>query len=192
MSNFLFVTNPMEDFSEIVYNSNMTPQFRSDRLKTLMEKRDNLTNGQLEYMSGVSSTMIWNLQNGNRPNVSAVIVAKIAEALDCSVYYLLGLTDDPRPLNQDALVILQTEARAISEWPPSVRELAEIASKLPAGMVDALIALARQCAEVRREKDFFSVGWFQFTEILKQLFHFAPFFCWLTSAQKKVYRFFFE
>lgn len=133
----------------------MTPEFRSDRLETLMEKRGKLTNQKLAYMSGVSSTMIWNLQNGNRPNASAIVVAKIAEALECSIYYLLGLTDDPKPggVSPAAMEVLQNEARAISECPPSVRQLAEIASKLPDGLVESLIALARECVEVRRAEN---------------------------------------
>jgi transcriptional regulator with XRE-family HTH domain len=54
--------------------------------------RKKLNAGQLEYMTGVSQSMIWNLQNDKRPNVSAVIVAKLAEALECSIEFLLDVS----------------------------------------------------------------------------------------------------
>lgn len=71
-------------------------QFRHDRLEELMKKRG-LNDGQLAYMAGMSKSMIFYLRSGERPNVSAVNAAKIAEALGCSVDYLLGLSDDPLP-----------------------------------------------------------------------------------------------
>lgn len=76
------------------------PTFRQDRLNELMARRK-LMPGQLKIKSGVSQPMIHRLQNGERQNVSAVIVAQLAQALGCSVEYLVGITDDPSPKSID-------------------------------------------------------------------------------------------
>lgn len=73
------------------------PVFRGKRLAKLLVQRG-LSLGQLEYKSDVSKSMLSHLTSDNRPGVSAVIVAKLARALDVSIEYLLDLTDDPRPV----------------------------------------------------------------------------------------------
>ena len=55
------------------------------------------TQGQLAYQAQTSSAQINRIVNNRRPNVSAVIVGRIAHALDTSVDFLLGLTNDPTP-----------------------------------------------------------------------------------------------
>jgi len=91
------------------------PRFRADRLVEQMRKRD-LNAGQLAYLTGVSQPMVFYLTRDERPGVSAVIAAKLARALGCSVEYLLGMTEEPSPqtLDIDDLVM----------------ELAEIANRL--------------------------------------------------------------
>lgn len=93
------------------------PRFRGDRLNELMERRK-LNAGQLEYMTGVSQSMIWNLQNDKRPNVSAVIVAKLADALECDIEFLLDvspstLAEEKAPYN---VAHLDDNQRAILEY----------------------------------------------------------------------------
>lgn len=97
------------------------PRFRGDRLNQLMEKK-RLNAGQLEYMTGISQSMIWNLQNDRRPNVSAVIVAKLAEALECDIEFLL---DIPHPAEDQApnnVAHLDDNQRAILEFFESLSE----------------------------------------------------------------------
>lgn len=82
-----------------------------------MERRK-LNAGQLEYMTGVSQSMIWNLQNDKRPNVSAVIVAKLADALECDIEFLLDvspstLAEEKAPYN---VAHLDDNQRAILEY----------------------------------------------------------------------------
>lgn len=105
-----------------------TITFHSERLQEMMSKRK-LKPGQLEYMSGVSQPMISLLLDGSRPNVSAVIVGKLADALGCSVDYLVGLTEDssPRPMSvSDALYELVRTARQLPKF--RLEDLAQIAA----------------------------------------------------------------
>jgi transcriptional regulator with XRE-family HTH domain len=74
----------------------MTPQFDSERLKELRSARG-LSVEILARHAEVTVRHIWRLESGGRPNVWAVTLGRIALALDTSVDYLLGLTDDPRP-----------------------------------------------------------------------------------------------
>jgi transcriptional regulator with XRE-family HTH domain len=127
--NFSFVNFKARKRAEIMYDHAVmdTISFRTDRLKLMMEKR-NLKPGQLEYLSGVSQPMISLLLKDSRPNVSVIIVAKLAGALGCSVDYLVGLTEDYRPLPMnltDALDDLVRVARKLPNYRQS--DLLEIA-----------------------------------------------------------------
>lgn len=112
--------------------SMITPVFREDRLNELMAKRD-LSLGQVAYLADVSQPMIFYLSHNRRPNVSAVIVAKVAKALGCSVEYLLGMVDEPSPkaLDIDDLVM----------------ELADIANRLTGRRQRDLLMQARAYLE---------------------------------------------
>lgn len=111
------------------------PRFRADRLVELMRKRD-LNAGQLAYLTGVSQPMVFYLTRDERPGVSAVIAAKLARALGCSVEYLLGMTEEPSPqtLDIDDLVM----------------ELAEIANRLTNRRQRDLLMQARSYLEAAR------------------------------------------
>ena len=93
------------------------PEFQADRLLELMEKRD-MDPGKIEYLAGISRSMVHYLQKGAKPNVSAVIVGKLGQVLNCSVDYLLGLTDDPTQASK-------------KELPKELRELWEVYEELP-------------------------------------------------------------
>lgn len=104
----------------------LEPRFRGDRLNQLMEKKK-LNAGQLEYMTGVSQSMIWNLQNDLRPNVSAIIVAKLADALECDIEFLLDINlntfaEDRAPYSTHTAASLTPEQRAILEFFESLSE----------------------------------------------------------------------
>lgn len=72
------------------------------RIKSLREHLG-LEVGQLAYKTGISRAHIYRIENNERPNVSGALLALVAEALDTSTDYLLGLTNDPRsrPLAED-------------------------------------------------------------------------------------------
>lgn len=54
--------------------------------------------GQLAYKAGISISSIHRIEAGERPNTSGVILGQIAEALQTTVDYLIGRTDDPGPV----------------------------------------------------------------------------------------------
>jgi len=65
-----------------------------NRIKGMREFRG-LTQGQLSYKAATTVSQISRLENDERPGAQAAIVARVASALDTTVDYLLGLTDDP-------------------------------------------------------------------------------------------------
>ncbi len=71
-----------------------------ERIKKLREERG-ITRQKLAEIVGVSTTSLYYIEKGiNIP--SSTLVAKIAEALGVTTDYLLGLTDDPRPITERA------------------------------------------------------------------------------------------
>lgn len=113
-------------------------RFNANRLKEMMDKRG-LTAGQLNYMSDVSQPMISLLLNGSRPNVSVVIVAKLANALGCSVDYLVGLTEDATPRPMQLTDVLH--------------ELIRTARHLPHFRQDDLLSLAQMYVDKKETDD---------------------------------------
>ena len=71
----------------------------SKRLKELRTQQG-LSGARLASAAGISERQIWRLEAGDRPNVSAVLLARIALALGTSLEYLLGMTDDPRSIRE--------------------------------------------------------------------------------------------
>jgi transcriptional regulator with XRE-family HTH domain len=71
----------------------------SRRLKEL-RIRWGLSAARLASAAGVSERQIWRLEAGDRPNVSAVLLARITLVLGTSLEYVLGLTDDPRSVHE--------------------------------------------------------------------------------------------
>jgi len=51
----------------------------------------------LAVYAGSSASYLSEIESGKRTNVGAEILTRLAEALDTTTDYLLGLTDDPRP-----------------------------------------------------------------------------------------------
>lgn len=72
------------------------PALDVDRLNAMMERRG-WGPIELEGQSGVGYDTIYKIRTSKRPRSSAEILAKLARALGCSLDYLVGLTDDPRP-----------------------------------------------------------------------------------------------
>lgn len=62
------------------------------RIREMRDARG-LTQGQLAYKADTTVTQISRLENDERPGAQAIIVARVAAALDTTVDYLMGLTD---------------------------------------------------------------------------------------------------
>jgi transcriptional regulator with XRE-family HTH domain len=99
-----------------------------ERLNQQIEK-SGLDLGQLEYLSSVNYDTLYKIRTAKRPSTSAKILARLAKALDCSLDYLVGLTDDPRPYYD-------------SDKPESIRSVQRIMRGLTSRRQSDLLALA--------------------------------------------------
>jgi transcriptional regulator with XRE-family HTH domain len=75
------------------------PTFDGARLQAV-RKRRGLSVSDVGQISGVSPRHIWRLEANQRPNVSAVTLACIVQALDVDMEYLVGLSDSPQPFGE--------------------------------------------------------------------------------------------
>jgi transcriptional regulator with XRE-family HTH domain len=73
------------------------PELIFGRLKAL-RKEQGLSAEQVARKADVSVRHLRRLEAGQRPNTSAVTLARVAIALGTTVEYLLGLTDDTRSI----------------------------------------------------------------------------------------------
>jgi transcriptional regulator with XRE-family HTH domain len=80
-------------------NSQPEPSADRHRIKTLRLERG-LRAADVAKKAGLSLAQIYRLEAGERPNVAAVTLARIALVLNSSVEYLLTLTDDQRSVCQ--------------------------------------------------------------------------------------------
>ena len=70
------------------------PLFSPERFRDLRQQRQ-LKPNQLAYLAGLAETQVYRLERGERPNLYAVTLARIAIVLGTTSEYLLGLSDDP-------------------------------------------------------------------------------------------------
>lgn len=89
-----------------------TGAFIADRINHMLALRD-MSPAQLARDSGLTPGAISKVLSGKSPNVRSDSVARIAAALEVSVDYLQGATDDPSPasgaqLPEYALEILES------------------------------------------------------------------------------------
>jgi transcriptional regulator with XRE-family HTH domain len=75
------------------------PELIFGRLKALRKERG-LSAEQVARKADVSVRHLRRLEAGQRPNTSAVTLARVAMALGTTVEYLLGLTDDTRSIQK--------------------------------------------------------------------------------------------
>lgn len=75
------------------------PELIFERLKAL-RKAQGLSAEQIARKADVSVRHLRRLEAGQRPNTSAVTLARVALALGTTVEHLLGLTDDTRSIQQ--------------------------------------------------------------------------------------------
>jgi DNA-binding Xre family transcriptional regulator len=73
-----------------------TAAFNGRRLRAMRKKRKMKVTA-LAQRAGLTARHLWRLEAGQRPNVRAVTLARLALALRVDLYYLLGLSDEPEP-----------------------------------------------------------------------------------------------
>jgi transcriptional regulator with XRE-family HTH domain len=73
------------------------PELKFERLKTL-RKEQGLSAEQIARKANVSVRHLRRLEAGQRPNTSAVTLARVALALGTTMEHLLGLTDDTQDI----------------------------------------------------------------------------------------------
>lgn len=117
------------------YDGHMPEGLRVDRLEALMKARG-YGPGELAYQADVSYDYIYKIRKGGAPNIAAVQVQKLAAALKTSVEYLLGVTDDPRPIPP---VEGQPYEVIMPPWPARVTELAARLGGAPDGALEQLL-----------------------------------------------------
>lgn len=84
------------------------------RLKLAREKAKH-TQASLAEVMGTNPRQVWRWEAGeNEP--SGEIVARLAQALDVSSDYLLGLSDEPVSMVRDASKLNAKERAALSAW----------------------------------------------------------------------------
>lgn len=94
-----------------------------DLARRLRERRErrNLKNSQVALYMGVSTAHVSNIESGSR-EPSLDLLVRLADYYRCSTDYLLGLTDDPRPANKQALSEAAVDAiNLIDSLPPEKR-----------------------------------------------------------------------
>ena len=79
-------------------NSTPEPVFDGERIRALRKSRG-LSAEKVARRANVSLRHFSRLEAGQRPNTSAVTLTRIALALDTTVEYLLGVTDDARSIH---------------------------------------------------------------------------------------------
>ena len=74
-------------------NSNQVAPFANkQRIRALRLDR-RMRAEEVAQEAGISVAQVYRLEAGERPNVAAVTLAGVAQALDTTLEYLLGLTD---------------------------------------------------------------------------------------------------
>jgi transcriptional regulator with XRE-family HTH domain len=77
----------------------LEPTFNGRRLKILRKKRG-LSVERAARKADVSVRHFRRLEAGQRPKTAAITLARIALALDTTVEYFLGITDDTRSIDK--------------------------------------------------------------------------------------------
>jgi hypothetical protein len=89
------------------------PRVDVKRLEKLIQDRG-LEIGQVGYLAGVDYNTLYKIRNHNRPRTSAEIVGRLAQALNCSTDYLIGLTDNPLPYSSQPMGSFAQELLMVS------------------------------------------------------------------------------
>ena len=133
-------------------------ELRLDRLNVLIEASPKSI-GELAELTEVSPEHIWKIRNGRTPNVSAVVLGRLAEALGVATDYLLGMERDESGLPIPEPEVASLLARLNQQSPGQRVRLAEILDQI-LDLVDSvsgatpaaqLVRLLSSLPEDRRE-----------------------------------------
>ena len=92
----------------------VAPSIFGQRLKTLREARD-LTQEELSARAGISAAMISHFETGRRQRASADNFVKLANALDVTIDYLIGRSDEPQVAGERFAAAFRGLSQASSE-----------------------------------------------------------------------------
>lgn len=120
---------------EVGKNTSKETVIRGDRLKNMRELK-RFTQDELSEYAGIAKSQLSRYENGHT-DPAAFVLKKLAERLDCTTDYLLGLSDDP-----------ETSYRPEKKYPI---ELQIIIAKYLAGQLDE-IANELLTESLRRKK----------------------------------------
>jgi len=116
------------------------------RIRALREHKG-WTQGQLAYKADTTPAQISRIENNERPGAQAILLGKIAIALNTTTDYLVGKTNDPLPPPPPKGNGLPPEYQA------KVREIVDIWRELgetsPAALLDLLNVVAGQAAMMK-------------------------------------------
>jgi len=118
--------------------SKLLPQ----RIVAMREHRG-LSQSDLAKLAEIGQAYVSKLERGIAPNAAGIILGKLATALETSVDYLLGLSDDPNPrptVNHPAL------------RDPAFVELADAWLDLPPAAQDAMLNIIRIYLDLKAKK----------------------------------------
>lgn len=104
------------------------------RIRNLRKQRD-LTQGQLAAYSGVAQSHISRLENDNVDSLGSEPLSKLANALNTTTDYLLGLTPNPFPPDQSTVPSTEIEWMLLEKF----RDLDEEHQRLVIAQLDLLL-----------------------------------------------------
>lgn len=107
---------------------------RGDRVKRLREGY-RYTQGQLALHSGVDRSLISRIERGIRPNVYVETAGALAQALNTTTDYLLGLRVSPFPPDESTEPGTELEHRLLERF----RQLTEEQQRLALAQLDLLL-----------------------------------------------------
>lgn len=114
------------------------PTVRLDRIAERMKVLGIESDRELARRADIDNVTVSLLRGGNRPNIGALMLARIARALRCSTSYLLGESD---LLNGPGV-----------KMPPSGEEMIELMNDLPDDRNAELVGVGRVMAEAERKR----------------------------------------
>ena len=123
--------------SSIIGAMKEKPMVNLERLQKLMNKKG-WGLGELAQYSGVKYETVYSLKSGRRKNSTMDTLKRIAGALNTSVDYLLGTTEEEKP--------------PMEQLPDAIRRIAEIASTLSRMRQEELARIAETLADLEREQ----------------------------------------
>lgn len=74
----------------------LSVSFRGERLRAL-RKQQGISADRLAHATGLTARHIFRLERNERPQVRGITAAQLALALETSIDYLFGLTNNPAP-----------------------------------------------------------------------------------------------